>query len=92
MGIILLVQTGGRTYTEGFRLRWDQIDWENRLIRFGNNVKTPGSSEPLPLTELAFRVLRKWKKESESDSPFIFPSPRKPGRPIRSVKVVESDP
>jgi site-specific recombinase XerD len=78
---------GGRTYTEGFRLRWDQIDWENRLIRFGNDVKTPGSSEPLPLTDLAFRVLRKWKEESKSDSPFIFPSPRKPGRPIRSVKT-----
>ena len=35
VGIILLVQTGGRTYSEGSRLRWDQIDWENRLIRFG---------------------------------------------------------
>lgn len=29
VGIVLLVQTGGRTYTEGFQLRWDQIDWEN---------------------------------------------------------------
>jgi len=87
VGIILLVQTGGRTYSEGFRLRWDQIDWENRLIRFGNDVKTPGSCEPLPLTDLAFRVLRKWKEESRPDSPFIFPSPRKPDRPIRSVKT-----
>lgn len=87
VGIVLLVQTGGRTYTEGFRLHWDQIDWENRLIRFGNDVKTPGSSEPLPLTDLAFRVLRKWKEESKSDSPFIFPSPRKTGRPIRTVKT-----
>ena len=87
VGIVLLVQTGGRTYTEGFRLRWDQIDWENRLIRFGNDVKTPGSSEPLPLTDLAFRVLRKWKEESKSESPFIFPSPRKRGCPIRSVKT-----
>ena len=82
VGIVLLVQTGGRTYSEGFRLRWDQVDWEHRLIRFGSDVKTPGSSEPLPLTELAFRVLRKWKEESNADSAFIFPSPRKPGRPI----------
>jgi integrase len=87
VGIILLAQTGGRTYSEGFRLRWDQIDWENRLIRFGNDLKTPGSSEPHPLTELAVRVLRKWREESKSDSPFIFPSPRKPGRPIRTVKT-----
>ena len=75
VGIVLLVQTGGRTYTEGFRLRWDQVDWEHRLIRFGNGVKTPGSSEPLPLTDLAYRVLRKWKEESGPDSPYIFPQP-----------------
>jgi integrase len=87
VGIVLLVQTGGRTYTEGFRLRWDQIDWENRLIRFGNDVKTPGSSQPLPLTDLAFRVLRKWKDESDSGSPFIFPSPHNPGQPVGTVKT-----
>jgi len=87
VGIILLVQTGGRTYTEGFRLRWDQVDWTNRLIHFGNDVKTPGSSEPLPLTDLAFRVLQKWKDESRSDSPYIFPSLRKPGAPVGTVKT-----
>jgi len=87
VGIILLVQTGGRTYSEGFRLRWDQVDWENRFIHFGNDVKTPGSSEPLPLTDLAFRVLQKWKEKSGSDSLYIFPSLRKPGFPIGSVKT-----
>lgn len=83
VGIILLVQTGGRTYSEGFRLRWDQVDWENRLIHFGNDVKTPGSSEPLPLTDLAFRVLQKWKEKSGSDSLCIFPSLR--NRDFRSA-------
>jgi integrase len=87
VGIILLVQTGGRTYSEGFRLRWDQVDWEHRLIRLGNDVKTAGSSEPLPLSDLAFRVLRGWKEELGSTSPYIFPSPSKPGHPIRSVKT-----
>ena len=37
----LLVQTGARTYSEGFRLRWDQVDWEHKLIRWGSDVKTP---------------------------------------------------
>ena len=87
VGIILLVQTGGRTHSEGFRLRWDQVDWEHRLIHFGNDVKTPGSSEPLPLTDLAFRVLQKWKEQSRSDSPYIFPSLRKPGAPVGSAKT-----
>jgi integrase len=87
VGIILLVQTGGRTYSEGFRLRWDQIDWERRLIRWGNDVKTPGSSEPLPLTDTACRVLREWKEELGSDSAFVFPSPGRPDRPITTVKT-----
>ncbi len=56
-------------YSEGFRLRWDQVDWERRLIRFGSDVKTPGSSEPLPLTDLAYQVLLKWKEGLGSDSP-----------------------
>ena len=63
------------------------MDWENRLIHFGNDVKTPGSSEPLPLTDLASRVLQKWKEKSRSDSPYIFPSLRKPGAPVGSVKT-----
>lgn len=87
VGIILLVQTGGRTYSEGFQLRWDQVDWEHRLIRLGNDVKTPGSSEPLPLTDLAYRVLSKWKEELGSNSPFVFPSPRRPDRPITTIKT-----
>ena len=28
VAIVLLAQTGGRTYTEGLSLRWDQIDLE----------------------------------------------------------------
>jgi len=60
--MILLSQTGGRTYSEGFSLRWDQVDLENKLIRLGNDVKTPGSSEPVPLSEYACDVLRAWNK------------------------------
>jgi integrase len=41
VAIILLPQTGGRTYSEGFSLRWSQVDFENKLIRLTNNVKTP---------------------------------------------------
>jgi integrase len=47
----------------------------------------PGSSEPLPLTDLAYRVLSEWKKELGSDSSFVFPSPRKPDQPITTVKT-----
>jgi len=86
VAIVLLVQTGGRTYSEGLSLRWDQVDLVHSVIHPGSSVKTTDSAQPLPLSRLACEVLKEWKKEQNSDSPFVFPSPRKAGKPIRSVK------
>jgi integrase len=63
------------------------VDLENKLIRLGNDVKTPGSSEPVPLSEYACDVLRAWNKEQGSKSPFVFPSPHRPNQPISTVKT-----
>jgi integrase len=86
VGIILLVQTGGRTYSEGFSLRWDQVDLENGVIHLGGEVKTNESAQPLPLTTLACQVLRRWKAELGSLSPYVFPNPTNRNKPIRCVK------
>src|SRR6266404_9716790 len=45
------------------------------------------TSEPVPLTGLAHDVLLSWKKEQGNKSPFLFPSPVKPGQPITTVKT-----
>jgi integrase len=87
VAIILFSQTGGRTYSEGFSLRWDQMDLANKLIRLDNDVKTPGSSEPIPLSEYACEVLQAWKREQGSNSTFVFPSPLLPDQPISTVKT-----
>ena len=87
VAIILLSQTGGRTYSEGFSLRWSQVDFEQRVIRLDHNVKTPGSSEPIPLSQYACDVLRAWKKESSPVGEYVFPSPIVPGKPISTVKT-----
>jgi integrase len=86
VAIILLVQTGGRTYTEGLSLRWEQVDLNNRIIHLSGNVKTKDSAQPVPLTHLAADVLLEWKKEQGSRSPFLFPSPSNPEKPIGTVK------
>ena len=86
VAIVLLVQTGGRTYSEGLLLRWDQVDLVHSVIHPGSSVKTADSAQPLPLSRLACDVLKEWKKEQSSDSLYVFPSPRKAGKPIRSVK------
>jgi integrase len=87
VAIVLLAQTGVRTYSEGFSLRWDQIDLENKVIFLGGDTKTEGSSEPIPLTGLAHDVLLSWKKEQGGKSPFLFPSPVMPDQPITTVKT-----
>jgi integrase len=74
-----LSQTGGRTYSEGLSLRWDQVDLQNKLIHLDNNVKTEGSTEPIPLSDFACAVLQAWKKEAKSSSPYLFQSPKKLG-------------
>ena len=83
---VLLAQTGGRTYTEGFSLRWDQIDFDHKVMFFGADTKTEGSSEPVPLTGLAHDVLLNWKKEQADKSRFLFPSPVLHDKPITSVR------
>jgi integrase len=86
VAIVLLVQTGGRTYSEGLSLKWDQVDLVHGVIHLNGSVKTTDSAQPLPLSRLACDVLKEWKKEQGSESMYVFPGPRSPGKPIRSVK------
>jgi integrase len=46
VAIVLLVQTGGRTYSEGLSLRWDQVDLVHSVIHPGSSVKTTDSVQP----------------------------------------------
>ena len=86
VAIVLLVQTGGRTYSEGLSLKWDQVDLVHGVVHLGGSVKTTDSAQPLPLSRLACDVLKEWKKEQGSESLYVFPSSRNPGKPIRSVR------
>ncbi len=86
VAIVLLVQTGGRTYSEGLSLKWDQVDLVHGVLHLDGSVKTTDSAQPLPLSRLACDVLKEWKKGQGSESVYVFPSPRSPGKPIRSVK------
>jgi hypothetical protein len=57
------------------------VDFEDRLIRLTNHVKTPASAKPILLSEYAYDVLRAWKKEAASAREYVFPSPVLPNRP-----------
>ena len=67
-------------------LRWDQVDLDNAVIHLSGELKTEASAQPVPLTSFACQVLRRWKAELPSTSPYVFPSPGNPLKPIGSVK------
>src|SRR6266581_436992 len=87
VAIILLVQTGGRTYGEGLSLRWDQVDLENLVIHLAGELKTKDSAQPVPLTRLACDVLQQWRKGQTRQTPFLFPSPYNLDKPIGTVRT-----
>ena len=62
------------------------MDLVHGVLHLDGSVKTTDSAQPLPLSRLACDVLKEWKKEQGSESLYVFPSPRSPGKPIRSVK------
>src|SRR5260370_4385181 len=53
VAIVLLCQTGGRTYSEGLSLRCDQVDLVHGVINQDSSVKTTDSPQQLPLSRLA---------------------------------------
>ena len=53
VAIVLPVQTGGRTYSEGLSLRWDQLDLVHGVLHLAGSLKTSDSEQPLPLSRLA---------------------------------------
>jgi hypothetical protein len=48
VGIVLLVQTGGRTYSEGFSVRKDQVDPQNGVIYPSGGLRPKGRLSPYP--------------------------------------------
>ena len=65
---------------------WDQVDLEHQVLHLDSNVKTTGSAQPLPLSRLACDVLKEWKHKRVLGSPYVFPSSRKSGEPLGTVK------
>ena len=83
--ITLAVHTGLRRGNL-FGLRWDQIDFLNRVLR----VSRTKANHPhaVPLNETALATLKRLHHD-RSDSPFVFPhvSGKHEGQPVKDVKT-----
>lgn len=80
--IRLLLFTGCRR-NEVLRLKWSEVDLERGLLRIGDS-KT--GAKIVPLNQAAREVLE--AQPRMVGNPYVFPSARKPGKPLHDVKRV----
>src|SRR5438094_332033 len=83
--IILSVHTGLRRGSL-FHLRWDQVDFLNRVVRIPRSKS--GRPHALPLNTTALTTLQALFNERVPDGAFVFAhtAGRKAGEPVRDVK------
>ena len=83
--IMLLFLTGLRRQ-EGFRLRWDDVDFEAKTFV----VRDPKNSNPLslPIGSYIYKML-KMRKEGSGESEFVFPGRSKSGHLTEPKKQVQ---
>jgi integrase len=83
--IILSVHTGLRRGSL-FHLRWDQVDFLNRVLRIQRTKS--GRPHALPLNATVLTTLQALYNQRIPDCPYAFPHPtgRKAGEPVQDVK------
>jgi integrase len=69
-----------------FNLRWDQIDFDNRVIRIPRTKN--GRPLSLPLNATAWKTLKALEESKTPESPYVFPHKSGPnaGEPVQEIK------
>lgn len=80
--IIKLAAFGGLRKSEIFNLKWDDVDFRNRII----HIKNPKSGEPeqIPMNDLLVEIL---KSHPQGDSEYVFPG--KQGKKRTEARVAD---
>jgi integrase len=87
--IVMLAGSTALRRSELFGLRWEDIDFEQQLVRVTHSIvrnvegetKTPASHKPVPLPAIVAEELKQWRATSlyRSEKDFLFPSIQKNG-------------
>jgi integrase len=81
----VMLDTGMRP-EEVFRMRIENIDFKQKAI-FNPFGKTKAARRTVPMTgDVLFLLRARVKKATETETPFVFPSPHDIQRPVGSVK------
>lgn len=80
--VILMRDTGMRNQRELYRMRIENLDWENRLI-FVPDSKTPEGRRLVPMSRRVFEILK--DRCGIRQEGWVFPSTRSASGHIRSI-------
>jgi integrase len=80
--IILMRDTGMRNERELFRMRIENLNWENRVI-FIPDSKTPEGRRLVPMSQRVFEILAR-RRGTRNDG-WVFPSKRSASGHLRSI-------
>lgn len=83
--ILLMRDTGMRNQRELYRLRIENLDWENRLI-FVPDSKTPEGRRLVPMSRRVFDLLH--ERCGSRQEGWVFPSARSVSGHIRSIDAL----
>ncbi|HUX79477.1 MAG TPA: site-specific integrase [Alphaproteobacteria bacterium] len=79
--VVLALSTGAR-YGELIKLRWDNIDWDRKVITLHDTKNK--ERRLLPLMHYALELMEAHNKARNMASDLVFPSPSNPMRPWNS--------
>lgn len=80
--VILMRDTGMRNQRELYRMRIENLDWENRII-FVPDSKTPEGRRLVPMSRRVFEILRERCGTKQND--WVFPSVRSASGHMSSI-------
>ena len=84
--IVLLTETGLRVNKEAFALKWTDLDFDNSQVTVRDS-KTLAGRRSVPLSELCKAEMLRWKRLMGPEfSDWVFPNPKTPSKPLKSVR------
>jgi integrase len=81
--LALLTVTGARK-NEVLHARWENLDIDRSILTVPRAKS--GQSRRIALSPFAVQVLRRQAARRQAGHPFVFPSPRRPDRPLEDVR------
>jgi len=84
--VVLLLETGLRSNREALVLKWDDVDFDNNILKVRES-KTHAGVRNVPMSGRCKAELQVWRNLLGGVfSPYVFPNMRNPLRPLKDIR------